>query len=113
MTREVVDLQTKASCCVYLQFKEEYSTEKKIAAALAPRPDSPDWLKKELDDTKKGLFKLMSVRAVNNSPGLPSFRSLMASLLVRDFLAMRGVDYYPLCDLQTFAWVLKSASRAA
>ncbi|GAQ80801.1 4-alpha-glucanotransferase [Klebsormidium nitens] len=54
------------------EFKEEYSTEKKIAAALTPRPDSPDWLKKELDETKKGLFKLMSNICLIRDPEDPA-----------------------------------------
>jgi hypothetical protein len=49
--------------CLCLQFKEEFNTEKKIAANLKPRDESPDWLIQEAEETKKGLFKLMSVSA--------------------------------------------------
>lgn len=41
-------------------FKEEYNTEKKIAASLKPREGSPDWLAKEMADTKQGLISLLT-----------------------------------------------------
>ncbi|KAL2630387.1 hypothetical protein R1flu_015073 [Riccia fluitans] len=41
------------------QFKEEYNTEKKIAAALKLREGSPQWLMNEAEETQKRLFQFL------------------------------------------------------
>jgi 4-alpha-glucanotransferase len=41
------------------QFKEEYNTEKKILAAIKPSEGSPDWVVRESEEIKAGLFDLL------------------------------------------------------
>ncbi|KAG6552731.1 hypothetical protein Mapa_005678 [Marchantia paleacea] len=41
------------------RFKEEYNTEKKVAASIQLREDSPQWLIQEAEETRKGLFDLL------------------------------------------------------
>ncbi|CAK9278762.1 unnamed protein product [Sphagnum jensenii] len=45
--------------CYQASFKEEYNTEKKILAAIKPSEGSPDWVVRESEEIKAGLFDLL------------------------------------------------------
>jgi hypothetical protein len=48
----------------FKQFKEEYNTEKKILAVIKPSEGSegsPDWVVRESEEIKAGLFDLLHV----------------------------------------------------
>ncbi|GBG70561.1 hypothetical protein CBR_g6687 [Chara braunii] len=53
------------------EFRDDYNTEQKIASALRCKENSPDWLEKELAQTKEGLLELLQnvvlIRDTDNS----------------------------------------------